>query len=197
VSATELPLFPLRTVLFPGGDLRLRIFEPRYLDMVRQCSRTDSGFGICLILDGEEAGTPAVPVAFGTRARIVDFYSEQDGLLGLQVRGADRFHVRRSRVRDNGLIVGTIETIDEPPPQPVAPEHFLLAQLLENLVDRFGGVYASAGRDCFDDATWVGYRLAEMLPFSNSERQAMLQCNDSHQRLNRIVHCLPQLQHEC
>lgn len=191
-----MPLFPLRTVLFPGGDLRLRIFEPRYLDMVRQSARNDSGFGVCLILDGEEAGRPAVPAAFGTRARIVDFYSEPDGLLGLQVRGECRFHVLRSRVRDNGLIVGDVETLDEPPAQPVEPEHGLLAQLLERLVDRFGGPHARAERACFDDATWVGYRLAEMLPFSARERQALLQCADSHLRLCRIVQQLPQLQDE-
>jgi Lon protease-like protein len=194
VTSSELPLFPLRTVLFPGGQLRLRIFEPRYLDLVKQCTRSDSGFGVCLILDGQEAGAPATPAAFGTRARIVDFYSQPDGLLGLQVCGESRFHVLRTRVRDNGLIVAHVENFAEPPPQPVAPEHGLLSMLLERLIERFGGDHAQAARSCFDDAAWVGYRLAEMLPFSDPERQELLQCADQHARLCRIVQRLPQFQ---
>lgn len=194
MAHAELPLFPLRTVLFPGGELRLRVFEPRYLDMVKQCSRAGSGFGVCLILDGEEAGRPAIPAAFGTQARIVDFYAESDGLLGLQVRGECRFHVLRTRVRDNGLIVAEIELLPAPVPQPVEPEHGLLATLLERLIDRFGGPYAKAERAWFDDAAWVGYRLAEMLPFTDRERQELLQCDDSHARLSRIVQRLPQFQ---
>lgn len=192
MSSTELPLFPLRTVLFPGGKLRLRVFEPRYLDMVKQCTR--SGFGVCLILDGPEAGTPATPAAFGTRARIVDFYSQPDGLLGLLVSGESRFHVRRTRIRDNGLIMADVEPLDEPPAQPVAPEHGLLSMLLERLIDRFGGAHAPAARSCYDDASWVGYRLAEMLPFTDPQRQELLQCDDGHARLERIVQRLPQFE---
>ena len=194
MARAELPLFPLRTVLFPGGELRLRVFEPRYLDMVKQCSRSDSGFGICLILDGDEAGRPAIPAAFGTLARIVDFYVEADGLLGLRVRGECRFHVLRTRVRDNGLIVGEIELLPASAAQPVEPEHGLLATLLERLIERFGGPHAKAERGAFDDAAWVGYRLAEMLPFTDRERQELLQCDDDHARLSRIVQRLPQFQ---
>lgn len=194
MADAELPLFPLRTVLFPGGDLRLRIFEPRYLDMVKQCTRAGSGFGVCLILDGEEVGKPAIPAAFGTRARIVDFYAESDGLLGLLVRGECRFHVLRTRVRDNGLILAEVETRHEPAPCQVRAEHCLLATLLERLIERFGGPHATAERGRYDDAAWVGYRLAEMLPFTAPERQALLQCDDEHVRLTRIVQRLPQLQ---
>lgn len=192
--ADELPLFPLRSVLFPDGELRLRIFEPRYLDMVRHCSRHAAPFGVCLILDGEEVGKPATPAAFGTTARIVDFHADADGLLGLVVRGDRRFHVRRTRVRDNGLIVADIDWSDEPEPQRLRPEHGLLGILLQRLVQQFGGPLAQAEQRLFDDAAWVGFRLGEMLPFSNAERQAMLQCEDPHARLDRIVQRLPQLQ---
>jgi Lon protease-like protein len=193
-SPSELPLFPLRTVLFPGGELRLRIFEARYLDMVKQCGRTGSGFGVCLILDGDEVGRPATPAAFGTLARIVDFHADDDGLLGLQVRGECRFHALRTRVRDNGLIVAEIERLPELPPHPVEPEHGLLATLLERLIERFGGPHAKAERACYDDAAWVGYRLAEILPFNPAERQELLQCGSDHARLDRIVRRLPQFQ---
>lgn len=191
---TELPLFPLRSVLFPDGELRLRVFEARYLDMIRQCGRSGSGFGICLILDGEESGKPAVPAAFGTQADIVDFHADADGLLGLVVRGGRRFHVRRTRVRDNGLIVADVEWHDEPPAQRLRPEHGLLGILLQQLVQHFGGVYTRAAQWLYDDAAWVGFRLAELLPFSNAERQELLQCEDVNARLDRIVLRLPQLQ---
>ena len=194
VSDTELPLFPLRSVLFPEGELHLRVFEARYLDMLRQCGRQGSGFGICLILDGEEVGAPATPAAFGTLASIVDFNAGADGLLGLVVRGQRRFHVRRTRVRDNGLIVADVDWHDEPPPQRLRPEHGLLGILLQRLVQRFGGVFIGAEQRLFDDAGWVGFRLAEMLPFSNSERQELLQCGDPNTRLDCIVRRLPQLQ---
>jgi len=193
VSDNELPLFPLRSVLFPDGELRLRVFEARYLDMVRQCGRQGGGFGVCLILDGDEVGAPALPAAFGTLAAIVDFSADADGLLGLVVRGRRRFRVRRTRVRDNGLIVADVDWHAEPPPQRLRPEHGLLGILLQRLVQRFGGVFSSAEQRLFDDAGWVGFRLAEMLPFSNPQRQEMLQCADPNARLDQIVRCLPQL----
>ena len=91
MTGTEtLPLFPLQTVLVPGGALGLRIFETRYLDLIRDCGRSGTGFGVCLILDGDEAGAPAVPAAVGTEARIEDFGTTGDGLLMLRVRGARR-----------------------------------------------------------------------------------------------------------
>lgn len=102
--------------------------------------------------------------------------------------------MRRTRVRDNGLIVAQVENLQEPPPQPIAPEHGLLSMLLERLIERFGGDHAQAARSCYDDAAWVGYRLAEMLPFSDTERQQLLQCDDPHARLSRVVQRLPQFQ---
>lgn len=195
VTATaELPLFPLRNVLFPGGTLRLRVFETRYLDMVRHCGRSGMAFGVCLILDDEESGAPATPAAFGTEARIVDFHADADGLLGLVVRGARRFRVVRTRVRDNGLVVGDIAWHVEPPPQALRPEHGLLGILLQRLEQRFGEVCFGATQAAYDDAAWVGFRLAELLPFSLTERQALLQIGDPHDRLDRIVARLPQLQ---
>ena len=68
MQPNQLPLFPLGTVLFPGGRLSLRIFEPRYLDLIRDCTRSSSGFGVCLILEGSEVGAPAVPAALGCEA---------------------------------------------------------------------------------------------------------------------------------
>jgi len=89
---SELPLFPLRTVLFPGGLLPLRIFEPRYVDMVGRCMREGGEFGVLLITDevGAETGPVASLAEIGTTARVVDFHALPDGLLGLMCRGARR-----------------------------------------------------------------------------------------------------------
>ena len=95
-----LPLFPLNTVLLPGAALGLRVFEPRYLDLVRECGRRGSGFGVCLIAEGTEAGAPATPQDCGTEARIEDFDTGPDGLLHLRLRGHRRFRVTASQVRE-------------------------------------------------------------------------------------------------
>ncbi len=188
---TDLPLFPLDAVLFPGGPLSLRIFEPRYLDLVRDCSRTGSGFGVCLILEGREAGAPAVPAAIGTVARIDDFYTLPDGLLGIGAIGGERFQVATTRVRDNGLVHGEVRLWPHEPEVAVPPEHGLLATILERLLEQLGGVHARAERSRLDDASWVGFRLAELLPLEQSEKQYLLQMTDPLRRLAQLQHYLP------
>jgi uncharacterized protein len=191
IGTETLPLFPLQTVLVPGGALGLRIFETRYLDLVRDCGRSGTGFGVCLILDGDEAGAPAVPAAVGTEARIEDFGTSADGLLMLRVRGARRFHVRRTRVRSNGLIVGDVEWCDVDPDDELRPEHALLGTVLQQVVEQAGGEFAKAAPSRFDDAAWVGWRLTEFLPLSNPQRQMLLQEDDAHARLDRLLALLP------
>lgn len=190
----ELPLFPLSTVLFPGGRLDLRVFERRYLDLVRDCTRSGSGFGVCLIVRGREAGTPATPAAFGTLARIVDFATLPDGLLGIVTRGHERFHVERTRVRDNGLVIGHVELLPDDAVEPVPPEYGLLAQIVQRLADQIGGELAQAEQARFDDSAWVAWRLAEILPLEMDERQQLLQQSDATRRLALLAEWLPRFQ---
>jgi Lon protease-like protein len=191
VTATDaLPLFPLHTVLLPGAPLGLRVFERRYLDLVAECGRSGRGFGVCMILVGEEVGSPATPAAFGVEARIEDFGSDRNGLLTLQVRGLHRFRVVRTRVRDNGLVVGEVQWCEEPAASPLRPQHAALATLLAELLDKVGGEYASANLRQLEDAAWVGWRLAELLPVSDERRLALLQEDDPHRRLDRVLEWL-------
>lgn len=186
-----LGIFPLHAVLVPGAPMGLRVFEPRYLDLVSDCGRNSRGFGVCLILDGDESGTPAAPAAFGTEAVIEDFGTGADGLLTLRVRGARRFHAQRVRVRSNGLQMAEVAWCVPDPVDPVRPEHGLLANLLERLLDHVGGEHAKAARACFDDASWIGWRLAELLPLQAPQRQHLLQLDDPHQRLDHLLTLLP------
>jgi uncharacterized protein len=189
-----IPLFPLNTVLFPGGPLTLRIFEQRYLDLVRDCARQSCGFGVCLILQGRETGDPAVPAAVGTLARITDFYTLPDGLLGITAEGGERFHVTSTRVRDNGLVHGEVRFWPHEPRVAVPPEYALLATILERLIDKAGGPFAKVERSCYDNASWVGFRLAETLPLEQPERQELLQMTDPLERLARLMHYVPRFQ---
>lgn len=190
----ETPLFPLNAVLFPGATLGLRIFEARYLDMVRECARGAGTFGVCLIMRGEEAGAPAVPAAVGTLARIVDFDTLPDGLLGITVTGGARFRVQKSRVRDNGLVVGEIRAWPDEPGVPVPVEFALLPAILERLAEQAGLSWRNGPRERYDDASWVGFRLAELLPLGDGERQHLLEVTDPLERLAALRDAMPRFQ---
>lgn len=179
---TTLPLFPLGTVLFPGGILPLRIFETRYIDMVRKCLRTETGFGVCTIREGGEVGTAAQVYPVGTRAMIADWEGRSDGLLGITARGEERFRILRTWAQPDQLLMGEVEFLEEPPPTAI-PEEFLgLATLLERLLSELGPPYADLPRDS-TEAGWVGARLAELLPVSLEVKQHMLESDDPLSRL--------------
>nr|WP_115002369.1 LON peptidase substrate-binding domain-containing protein [Xanthomonas campestris] len=188
---TSLSLFPLHSVLLPGATIGLRVFERRYLDLVRDCGRTGSSFGVCLILDGSDVGAPAVPAAYGTEVRIEDFDVGADGVLVLRLRGTRRFRVQRSRVRDNGLVVGEVNWCEPDSDDELRPEHGLLATVLERMLEQVGGEFASAGPGLLDQAAWVGWRLAELLPLSEGQRLSLLQEDDPHRRLEQLLAWMP------
>lgn len=190
-SSQTLPLFPLHAVLLPGAALNLRVFEARYLDMVRECGRNGSSFGVCHILAGGEVGAPATPAAWGVEALIEDFDVGPDGVLVLRLRGARRFHVGSTRVRDNGLVVAEVSWCEPDSDDELQPEHGLLGTLLEHILEQAGGEHAGAGPAQLDQAAWVGWRLAELLPLSEQQRLCLLQENDPQQRLERLLHWIP------
>jgi len=189
----ELPLFPLHTVLFPGGPLPLRIFEPRYLEMVSRCLQQESGFGVALIRQGREVGEAAVTHEVGTVARIVDWHQRHDGLLGVSSRGERRFRILSTRVQPNQLTVAEVALWPDPPPVSVADRHLVLTDLLRQLLDQAGHVYAEVPRR-FGDAEWVGCRLSELLPLGNARKQALLEIEDPVARLDELLGLLSGLE---
>lgn len=197
MSSTPLPLFPLHGVLLPGAYLQLRIFEPRYVDLVSACSRDGSGFGVCLIIEGGEVGEPPRHAAIGTEARIVDFTALPGDLLGITVRGGRRFRVEGAHVRDDGLILADHVAWFAPESGlPLPIEYELLATLLRRLIDHIGSVHAGADEASYADAGWVGWRLAELLPMPPGHRQSLLEESDPEERLQRLLGIVAQLQAE-
>ena len=191
MSKPELPLFPLNTVLFPGGVLPLRIFEPRYLDMVKECMRNNHGFGVCMILQGEEVGHHTASAALGCEARIIDFDQTPDGLLAITAQGGRRFHVEQVKVRGNGLVIGEVSWLPDLAEVPVAPQYHVLSQILQRIMDK---AEISFDKPDLENADWVGWRLAEWLPLSNIERQELLQESDAHLRLQSLLDKIPNFQ---
>lgn len=185
-DTVTLPLFPLQAALVPGAVLGLRVFEPRYLDMVGECGRSGRGFGVCLIAEGGEVGEPATPAEFGAEAVIEDFGTDDDGLLTLRVRGARRFRVLRTAVRDSGLVEAEVAWRADPPGRArLRPEHALLGTLLERIFDQIGASPGAAPD--FEDAAWVGWRLVELLPMPEERRVEFLALDDPHARLESLL----------
>ncbi len=183
--ANALPLFPLNTVLFPGGPLPLRIFEPRYVDMVRYCMRERSPFGVVSIRSGAEVGAVAETAEVGTTARIVDFSSLPDGLLGISCVGERKFRVLRRWQQSDGLNLADIELLAPEERLDLPAEFQHLSGLLRKVLPELGELYAATPLHP-DDAAWVGYRLAEILPLSLSEKQQCLETDDPLARVARL-----------
>jgi uncharacterized protein len=178
----SIALFPLNIVLFPGGPLPLRIFETRYVDMVRSCMRGDQRFGVVLIREGSEVG-PAETVEVGTMARVIDFHQLSDGFLGLSCIGEERFRIlTRSRQAD-GLNLAQVEWMPAEPKVGVPARHARLAELLRSVLPQLGEVYTGMAMH-LDDAAWVGFRLAEILPMVPADKQFCLELNDPIERLD-------------
>lgn len=174
-------IFPLGTVLFPGGALPLKIFEQRYLEMTKLCIRDSKPFGVCLIREGAEVGTPAVPETIGCLASIEDWEMRDLGMFQLVARGGERFRLLDTAVAPNGLMSGTIERIAEEAPPQVDPACREVMELIVKQVgeDKFPGPVL------LDDATWVSCRLAEGLPLDNGIKQSLLEA-DTATRMQRL-----------
>ncbi len=182
-----IPLFPLNTVLFPDGPLPLRIFETRYVDMVKYCMREQSPFGVVLIRAGSEvgAGTVGETSAVGTTARIIDFNPLPDGLLGITCLGERKFSVSKHWQQEDGLNLADVEFVDPEEALDLPLEYDHLGELLRKVLPELGELYANVP-NYFSNASWVGCRLAEILPIALSEKQYCLELDDPVARLARL-----------
>lgn len=180
----RVPLFPLNTVLFPGGPLPLRIFEPRYLQMISDCVKNDAPFGVLLIREGGEIG-PATMHDIGTLARIVDWYQGSDGLLGVTAVGEHRFRVLSSDKQPDGLNVGDVEILPDEPTMALPEKYRAMQHILAGVLDDLGRLYESLDRH-MDDAAWVTSRFIEILPLDLEQKQRCLESGDPEERLQIV-----------
>jgi Lon protease-like protein len=180
-----IPLFPLNAVLFPDGPLKLRIFEARYVDMIGRCMRESTTFGVAMIREGVEAGGSAVTVEIGTTARIVDFEQLKDGLLGITAVGDKSFRIRSTSQQHDGLNLADIEWLPAEPAVTLGEENEYLVRLLQHALPQLAPVYDFTPVR-YDDASWVGMRLIELLPLPLAEKQACLELQDPLRRLEHL-----------
>lgn len=181
----DLPLFPLGTVLFPGGLLPLRLFEQRYLEMAKACLRDASPFGVCRIREGTEVGAPATPESIGCLARIVQWDMQQLGVLQLVVQGGQRFRIVERRLQPDGLARADIELLPGEDDAPVPERLVACRQLLARIVAQHGErIFAKPFR--LDSCAWVGARLAEVLPLPGPDKQRLLEL-DGVPRLDALA----------
>jgi Lon protease-like protein len=181
----NLPLFPLNTVLFPGGRLPLRIFEQRYMQMAKACLRDGTPFGVCLIREGAEVGAPATPVDMGCTARIAEWDMAQLGVLQIRALGERRFRILERRVQNDGLALARVELLEEERDGEIPPHCADCVRLLERIIEQSA---AAPGAPPYrlDSALWVSSRLAEILPLPLDLKQALLELDDGRDRLQRL-----------
>ena len=190
-APVRVPIFPLNTVLFPGGLLPLRVFEARYMDMTRDCMKHERPFGVCLIREGSEVGAPAAPETTGCLARIIEWDMQQLGLLHLKTLGEDRFRILESEVGPLGLVTAAVQLV--PREQAIAlPGRFLAcARVLQSVITQHTAPLFAEPHE-FENAAWVGYRLAEILPLPLAAKQKLLELEDSIGRLEVLQRFLEQ-----
>ncbi len=194
MSEKQIPLLPLHSVLFPEGPLPLKIFEPRYTDMVSYCVKNNAPFGICLIREESESGPAPSTFEIGTIAKINDWHMRNDGMLGINVVGLERFKIDFEEKKSKQLHMANISILAEAPDASIPEDCEHLVDLLKECISQNSNRYSDLPMK-YSNATWVGYRLAELLPLKLSQKQYFLQIDDSIERLERLTGVLDHLDH--
>ena len=191
----KIPLFPLGTVLFPEGVIALKIFEARYLDMIKQCLREKTEFGVVSIIkngDAQDLNLPATFSKIGTLAQIEEFDPVQPALYMTKSLGTQRFKLLNSSQQANGLWIGEIELLENDPITPIPAEHQKVAKLLDEIIsviqseDLLGDAPFKKPYKT-DDCGWVSNRLAELLPISLAQKNHLLSQTNPRIRLDLIT----------
>ncbi len=189
MDTITIPLFPLGTILFPGGLLPLKLFEQRYLEMGKTCLRDELPFGVCGIKQGAEVGAPATPFDIGCLAKIIHWDMPQLGILQIVARGDERFRVLSHRNQADGLLIGEVETIAKDHTRSIAPEFSACVDVLRQIIAGVGEQRFNLPLQ-FDDDTWVSNRLAEVLPLPLPTKLQLLELSDGHSRLTALKEIL-------
>jgi Lon protease-like protein len=196
LSLHDLPLFPLGAVLFPDGALTLRVFELRYLDLLRKCHQTDAPFGVVALAEGQEVLVPGAPPErlqpVGTLAHIIHLEQAQPGVLMALCRGEQRFRIEQSRRLKNGLWVGDVALLPPDAAVIVPPDLQHVAQMLRKTHDALRGRPAASmpGQTRYSDCGWVANRWCELLPLPLPARQRLMALDAPLVRLELVADML-------
>ena len=185
-GAFRAPLFPLNAVLFPDGRITLRVFEPRYMDMIKLCLREEIGFGVCMIKDGSrDTGVGCAIAGCGTYTVIRDWEQLADGLLGLHCYGEKRFRLQAQTQGPDGMRIGDLNWFPE---KPCSKRPRIMENCVEYLLRKINGeAFGKTEKAKYlQDPNWVGYRLAEILPLTIKSRQTLLEMDDAALRLKAL-----------
>lgn len=171
----QIAIFPLRINLLPDGVLPLRIFEPRYVRMVREASRR--GMGLCLLGKQQEGGFSPL-MTIGTLIEIIDFDQLEDGMLGITVRGTERFKINSLSVEEDGLLSADVDLLPDWHHAPIQPDQKVLVEKLGELFEEHPHYAAYYPAPKWDDACWVVQRWLEVIPIDAEEKLPLMASND-------------------
>jgi uncharacterized protein len=203
----DIPLFPLNVVLFPDGVVPLRIFETRYVDMVRDCMREASPFGVCLIARGQEVGETAQPESIGCLATIDIWDMPHLGLLHVRASGGERFRIETTARQQNGLLRGKVDLLEPDEDSEILDDHRPCVDLLRRIIGDLEAKTAGRGAEAkaspsesmpflapyqLDSSVWVGNRLCEVLPIPLKAKQRLMELDDARTRLDIVARYLKQ-----
>ena len=189
----KIPLFPLDAILFPHGYLPLRIFEPRYLDMVSDCMKSDSGIGVILIDEGQETGNAAKTHEIGTLSNISYWHKRSDGMLGITLKGEQRFRILSIEKKSNQLLVAEIELLPSFEVSTTIDKTEKLIRLLKQIIAQLEPPFTTMDK-FYDDLDWVSARLIEVLPLSLTDKQDMLCMNNVDERVSFLCPLLVRME---
>jgi Lon protease-like protein len=187
----QYPVFPLNVVMFPGMLLDLKIFEPRYLEMISECFKQDHGFVVSHISNGAKDTELAEFETVSTLVKVVDFAQLKNGMLGITVEGVKRVRLLSPFQDESGLYRAEVESMADEMKMSTDVEHEELIIMLKHLEQH----PAIKERDVdYSDASSVSWRMAELLPFEADEKQMLLEMNHPYDRLDEIFRLLDKYQ---
>ena len=181
----SIPLFPLKSIVLPGGIFPLRIFERRYINMVKDCIKNDTGF--CIVLTRNNSNNKYIDDVYnyGCLVKITDWDQLEDGLLGITVSGQSKIHVIDCGLNENDLLCGNIEAVPDEKEYMIPQKYLILSKFYKRI---YPGIknFISYKRERYSDATWIGFRLTECLPLDSSTKNKLIATNDAIERLEKL-----------
>lgn len=182
----KLALLPLTLHLLPEGRVPLRIFEPRYVRMIAEAEKDDRGFGIGMLEDPDDTGKGDLYM-LGARVKIVDFYTLEDGMLGITVEATERFRIRELAEEQDGLLQAEVELLDNWRSCALSPVEQILSDKLQEVFEEYPELAALHPEPRWQDAAWLTQRWLEVLPIKNDYIQMLMGEPSCHRALTFLL----------